>query len=306
MTIGERIRALRQANQMTQERLARQLNISPQTVSKWEKDVTSPDILLLAELADCFQVTTDELLGAGRYRNHEVRSGLERLLALYESSGEESDFQRAAAAFHEKLLLPSLRDYWQYAWLHELHARKEIEVARRYYEKAVAVEGCNDTEDQLKARVQCMRMLCDFGQGEAAVASLKQQQSTQPENLQLLIVLLWTLYYADRAEEALDYIEQAEQMAPQDPYVLTTIGEILGGEKGLGRFWEAIPYWNRALAADEDFGDARYGIAYAYEQLGNTEAATLEYQKICGWLRQRGAVAGEIRQAEDKIRELAR
>ena len=67
MTIGERIRTLRLENHMTQERLARQLKISPQTVSKWEKDITAPDILLLGEIADCFRVTTDELLGAGQY-----------------------------------------------------------------------------------------------------------------------------------------------------------------------------------------------------------------------------------------------
>lgn len=50
MTIGERIRTLRLENHMTQERLARQLKISPQTVSKWEKDITAPDILLLGEI----------------------------------------------------------------------------------------------------------------------------------------------------------------------------------------------------------------------------------------------------------------
>ena len=49
MTIGERIRALRLENHMTQERLARQLKISLQTVSKWEKNIAAPDILLLRE-----------------------------------------------------------------------------------------------------------------------------------------------------------------------------------------------------------------------------------------------------------------
>ncbi len=309
MTIGERIRTLRLENHMTQERLARQLKISPQTVSKWEKDITAPDILLLGEIADCFRVTTDELLGAGQYREQTCYpSYRERLMEIYENSREEIDFQKAVAAYQEVLLRgePLQRDYFGYAWLHELHGRKELQIARKYYEKVIAEAKQSGSEEGLKAGVQLSRMLCDFGSCEEAVAMQKQQQKENPENLQILLSLLWTLYYADRAEEALDYIEQAEQMAPENPYVLTTIGELLGGENGFGRFEEAICYWDRALQVDEDFGDARYGKAYAYEQLGNTEEARLEYQKICAWLRRRGAVAGEIRRVEDKIRELAR
>lgn len=40
MTIGERIKQLRQGNHMTQEALARELNISCQAVSKWEQGVS--------------------------------------------------------------------------------------------------------------------------------------------------------------------------------------------------------------------------------------------------------------------------
>lgn len=68
MTIGEKIRTLRQDNHMTQEALAGRLNISPQAVSKWEQNVTAPDISLLRDISGCFQVTTDELLGVGKYK----------------------------------------------------------------------------------------------------------------------------------------------------------------------------------------------------------------------------------------------
>ena len=39
------------------------MNITPQAVSKWENDVSAPDISLLGEIADMFGVTVDELLG---------------------------------------------------------------------------------------------------------------------------------------------------------------------------------------------------------------------------------------------------
>lgn len=60
--IGVKIKKLRRKNKMTQEQLARQLNVTPQAVSKWEKGLAFPDIHLLVPIADCFSVTVDYLL----------------------------------------------------------------------------------------------------------------------------------------------------------------------------------------------------------------------------------------------------
>lgn len=62
-TIGKRIMALRKSRGMTQDQLAEKLGVSAQAVSKWENDVSCPDISLLPKLAEVFQVTTDSLLG---------------------------------------------------------------------------------------------------------------------------------------------------------------------------------------------------------------------------------------------------
>ncbi len=62
-TIGQKISALRKDKGLTQEGLAEKLGVSPQAVSKWENDISCPDILLLPRLAELFGVTTDEILG---------------------------------------------------------------------------------------------------------------------------------------------------------------------------------------------------------------------------------------------------
>ena len=62
MTIGEKIKELRKKHNITQEKLAEQLNISYQAVSKWENNVANPDFSLIVPLAKLFKVTTDELL----------------------------------------------------------------------------------------------------------------------------------------------------------------------------------------------------------------------------------------------------
>ena len=63
LKIGEKIKELRKAQNVTQEKLADYLNISYQAVSKWEQQISCPDIMLLPELAKIFGVTIDELFG---------------------------------------------------------------------------------------------------------------------------------------------------------------------------------------------------------------------------------------------------
>ncbi len=63
-TMGKRITALRKEKGMTQEQLAEKVGVSAQAVSKWENDLSCPDISILAALSDALGVSTDELLGA--------------------------------------------------------------------------------------------------------------------------------------------------------------------------------------------------------------------------------------------------
>ena len=61
-TIGQRISMLRKDKGITQEGLAERLGVSPQAVSKWENDISCPDITLLPKLAQLLGITVDELL----------------------------------------------------------------------------------------------------------------------------------------------------------------------------------------------------------------------------------------------------
>ncbi len=63
MNIGEIILKNRKRLNLTQDALAVKLGISNQSVSKWESDKCCPDIELLPQLADIFEISIDELLG---------------------------------------------------------------------------------------------------------------------------------------------------------------------------------------------------------------------------------------------------
>lgn len=54
---------LRKRKGITQQKLAEIVGTSYQNISKWENGITMPDITVLPVLAECFEVTTDQLLG---------------------------------------------------------------------------------------------------------------------------------------------------------------------------------------------------------------------------------------------------
>lgn len=62
MTLGEKLYTLRTKQNMTQEQLAEKLQVSRQSISKWESDATRPDLEKLKFLAEFYQVSLDQLL----------------------------------------------------------------------------------------------------------------------------------------------------------------------------------------------------------------------------------------------------
>lgn len=62
MQIGEKIKFLRMQNNLTQSELAKQLNVSSQAVSNWERQKGYPDIGNLITLSDKFELSLDELI----------------------------------------------------------------------------------------------------------------------------------------------------------------------------------------------------------------------------------------------------
>ena len=60
--LGANIVTYRKRSGLTQAKLAERLNYSDKAVSKWERGESMPDVLTLVQLAELFEITTDELL----------------------------------------------------------------------------------------------------------------------------------------------------------------------------------------------------------------------------------------------------
>ncbi len=83
-TLGERIAEKRKAKGLKQDELAEMLGVSAQAVSKWENDVSCPDIMTLPLLAEKLGCTVDELL-TGKEEQKD---------AVLVPEGERKDFER--------------------------------------------------------------------------------------------------------------------------------------------------------------------------------------------------------------------
>lgn len=76
LNIAENLRALRKGKDLTQEAVAEILNDSPQSISKWERGDTLPDIALLPTLANFYKVTVDALIGMDKINGQQTRNAV--------------------------------------------------------------------------------------------------------------------------------------------------------------------------------------------------------------------------------------
>ncbi len=89
-TIGQTIKKLRKANGWTQEELASKLNISAQSVSKWETDLCSPDISQIVPLTTLFGVSADVLFGIAPDAMERDMEEAVKLCKLPETTNEQA------------------------------------------------------------------------------------------------------------------------------------------------------------------------------------------------------------------------
>lgn len=107
--IGQFIAELRKEKKLTQKDLAAQLNITDKAVSKWERNLSFPDITLLTSVADILGVTTSELLNGQRSEtfSKDIEGTVDNALVYAEKSAKKkiASFQNILTISFSVLLL---------------------------------------------------------------------------------------------------------------------------------------------------------------------------------------------------------
>ncbi len=73
-TLGMTISSLRKEKNMTQLQLAQLMNVTDKAVSKWERDLSCPDINSLPKLAECLGVSVNDLMQVKSELNDENKT----------------------------------------------------------------------------------------------------------------------------------------------------------------------------------------------------------------------------------------
>lgn len=81
-TMGEMIAALRKEKGMTQASLAQQMNVTDKAVSKWERDLSRPDIASIPKLAETLGVSVESLMQVQQERTMKKENKAGEIVSL--------------------------------------------------------------------------------------------------------------------------------------------------------------------------------------------------------------------------------
>ena len=256
LNIGSNIKRLRTEKGVTQEQLAERLSITYQSVSKWENNVTSPDLYLIPAIADYFDVSIDELFQPNMqgYKNKAAR-----LFALHEHRRTKQNFDRADAEF-EKLIAEGnadAEDHWNYGMLNQFRAQRLNQKAEDSLNKAIELgEG------------QKLSFRSDVTVGEAAQAQL---------NYLLESLGRGPDHAAADPEKALAIAKERLLQSPGDAGLLVKCGTLC---KKLEHFGEAEAYFKKAVEANPDGGGSYYHMAFMYTEMKEYEKAIWAWEQV--------------------------
>ena len=83
--LGSKIVSLRNQHNLSQEKLAEELNVSRQAISNWERNKSEPDFSTLCKICGIFGVTVDELIKGGRKNmNQEISTKPKKRFSKYD------------------------------------------------------------------------------------------------------------------------------------------------------------------------------------------------------------------------------
>lgn len=100
--LSENLKKYRIMKNLTQEDIAEYLHITPQSVSKWERSESYPDITFLPALANILETSIDLLIGMDTIRSEETRYNIHKFAAELQRKG---DYEAAEKVYRDALLI---------------------------------------------------------------------------------------------------------------------------------------------------------------------------------------------------------
>jgi len=202
-TIGEILRDRRKANGLTQEQVAEALNVSFQSVSRWENGLSYPDITLVPTIARLFDVSTDTLFDMDTTERERTRERYEQQYKEHRKSGNIS----ACRDTMQEALEQFPRDH---------HIMMNLAETLHLFEGGSAAERADYADGQYAVRI---RTLC-----ERVLEDCKKEQ----ERLRATVLLCKHYAASGNTNEA---VQLANGVADFEHCREVLFGEILTGDE---------------------------------------------------------------------------
>ena len=267
--LSENLKGLRVAKKLTQEQAAEALNVSAQTISRWECGITLPDVTKLPELAHFYGVTIDDLFAetAVGYENY-----AQRLAAIYEADRTTESFVRVEQEFRRMLSNEggSLDDMRTFGIMYQFMMCSCRDNALYWFDRAIQESQGVDPEMYRRTRQQKLRLQMLLGKAEEMVEQQKQELAECPEQADSWVLLVVADMYAQHYEEAYDLVQQAMERFPEEWELTIHACNIA---RHLEKYPEAIRYADRAIAMRPAYVDGMYEKSWCYEKMGKHREA---------------------------------
>ena len=278
------LKRFRLAKNLTQEQVAEVLGISTQTVSRWECNITLPDVRILPKIASLYCVTIDDLYqeASATYDNYAAR-----LCSVFEASHRPEDFMLAYAEY-QKLLKSgeyTMNDLRSYGILHQYMMQVCRDKAEEIFDRVIEMGPNEDGEAYWSTHRQKGLFLWEIGRNQESIDLFLPLVEAGSNELQEWICLIQAYSFANNYDAALEWIRKAECKFRESAMLHIYSGDLL---RSMKRYDEAFHHWKRALEMEPDWCDAAYSMAFCYEELGNYEKAYAIYVQIADNLERRG------------------
>ncbi len=202
-TIGEMLKALRKEQRMTQEQVAEALNVSFQSISRWENGLSYPDITLVPTIARLFDVSTDTLFDMDVSEREHTR---ERYEQEYKEHRQSGNLAACRDTMH-KALEQFPRDH---------HMMMNLAETLQLFEDGSAAERSAYADDHYASQI---RSLCE-----------RVLEDCQKEPERLRATLLLCRYHAASGNQS-EALRLANDVADFEHCREVLLGEILTGEE---------------------------------------------------------------------------
>lgn len=294
-SIGNRIKDLRKKQDLTQEELAEQLNISSQAVSKWENGICLPDISQIIPLVKIFGITSDELLGISDESENEAVDALIKECKDYIKDGYFKDKMLEVHNRCNEMLdkYPNNMRLLSYTVSHIVNMITDNDEKNKLYDEAirranVIVKYSKDISQVMDAKQWLVLIYCNLHEYELA----REYANQFPNNFYYNSGIQRALTYhceGDRKNELKEYCNNISDLIDTLRNELATLGEAY---MSADRYEDAIYTFETVLRIkDEIYQSEEYTppmhrlssfyttLANCYLHIGNKETALSYLEK---------------------------